>query len=115
MARPEHPDGLRLPPISEVMALAETALVLLAGRPVTHAGLPAFWSHPDVSKIADYATLENLLEAQVVSNEGGDGLAELRVGDARLVAPDVHRQPGDELIISIRAGDVILSLDVPQG
>ena len=99
--------------ISEVMALAETALVLLGGRPVTHGRTSRVLVHPDVSKIADYATLENLLEAQVVSNQGDEGLAELRVGDARLIAPDVHRQPGDELIISIRAGDVILSLDVP--
>ena len=99
--------------MSEIMALTESALVLLKGRPLAHGRTSGILVHPDVSKIADYATLENLLEAQVVSNQEDDGLAELRVGQARLVAPDVYRQPGDEILISIRAGDIILALDVP--
>ena len=99
--------------ISEVVALADTALVLSQGRPLAHGRTTNILVHPDVSKIADYATLENLLEAEIVSNHGHDGLAELRVGDARLVAPEVHGSPGDRVIISLRAGDIIVSLEVP--
>lgn len=99
--------------ISEVMALAESVLVLLDGKRVVHGPATQVLVHPDVSKIADYATLENLLEAEVFS-VGGDGqLGELKVGDASLLVPDTRRSAGDTVVISVRAGDIILALDVP--
>ena len=99
--------------ISEVMALAQTALVLLGGRPVVYGKTSQVLAHPGLSDIADYASLENLLEAEVVSSSMDEGLSELRVGRIALTAPAVSRQPGDPVIICIRAGDVILALDVP--
>ena len=99
--------------ISEVMALAENTLVLSGGRLVAHGDTASILVHPGVSDIAEYATLENLLEAEVLPTNNDDGLAELKVGDARLLAPEVHRQPGESVMISIRAGDIILALDVP--
>ncbi len=99
--------------LSEVMALADTALIISEGRQVVHGKASHVLVHPDVIEIADYASLKNILQAQVVSTGSGDGLADVRVGGARLVAPDVYRQPGDDVMISIRAGDIILALDVP--
>ena len=99
--------------ISEVMALAETVLVLLDGKRVVHGPATQVLVHPDVSKIADYATLENLLEAEVFSAEAGDGLAKLRLREATLLVPDTRRSAGDTVVISVRAGDIILALDVP--
>ena len=99
--------------ISEAMALAETVLVLSRGRAVLQGATSQVLVHPDVSSLADYATLENLLEAKVVSSGGDEGASELTVGSAKLLAPDVRGQPGDSVMISIRAGDVILALDVP--
>ena len=99
--------------ISEVMALAETALVLFEGKPLVQGRPSQVLVHPGVSNIADYASLENLLEAEVVSRPGDDGISELRVGDARLLAYDVPRPLGEAITISIKAGDVILTLDVP--
>ena len=99
--------------ISEVMALAETTLVLSGGRPVVHGRTSQVLVHPGVAGLADYARLENLLEAQVVSSRSDEGLANLRVGDALLVAPQPHRQTGETVTISIGAGDIIMGLDVP--
>jgi molybdate transport system ATP-binding protein len=99
--------------LSEVMALADTALVVSEGRQVVHGKASHVLVHPDVIEIADYASLKNILQAQVVSTGSDDGLADVRVGDARVVAPDIYRQPGDDVMISIRAGDIILALDVP--
>ena len=101
--------------ISEVMALAETALVLIEGKPLVHARLSQVLVHPGVADVADYATLENLVEAEVLSGGRDDGLAELKVGDTRLLAPYPHSRAGDVVIVSIRAGDIIVSLDVPSG
>ena len=100
--------------ISEVLALANDALVLSGGRVVVHGKTSQVLAHPNVYRITDYAALENLLEAEVLSGEDGHGGAEIRVGDARLIVPDVHRPPGDAVMVSIRAGDIILALDVPS-
>ena len=99
--------------ISEVIALAENTLVLLEGRPITYGKTRNVLVHPEVANIADYATLENLLETEVVANRRDHGMSELRLGNVVLLGPEVHRQPGDVVMVSIRAGDVILSLEVP--
>ena len=100
--------------ISEVMALAENALVLMDGRPVAQGRASQVLVHPAVSPMADYATLENLLEAEVLSEPGEDGLAVVRVGDERLFVHQVYRSPGEVVMVSIRAGDIILTMDVPS-
>ena len=99
--------------ISEVMALADTTLVLSDGKKVVHGPTSQVLAHPDVSGLMDQAALENLLPAEVTSSQIDDGLSELRVGDARLIGPSVRRTSGDVVTVSIRAGDVIIALDVP--
>ena len=99
--------------ISEVMALAETVLVLASGKRVAQ-GVPSqVLVNPDIGDLADSGTLRNFLEAQVLSIPQGDGLAELRVGDSHLEASGVNRRPGETVMVSIKAADVILSVDMP--
>jgi len=99
---------------SEVMALADHMLVLREGRPVTYDKVSSALVHPGLSEITDYATLENFLEAEVISNDGSGGLTELKVGEAKLIAPATHRSPGENVMVSIRAGDVILADEIPS-
>ncbi len=99
--------------ISEVVALAQDTLVLSRGQAIARGNPLQVLVHPGVHALADYASFENLLEAQVLAQWGAEGLTELAVGNARLVARDVRRQPGQRVMVSIRAGDVILALDVP--
>lgn len=102
--------------LSEVIALADDALVLLEGAPAGFGRAIDALVQPQVSAVADYATLENLLEARVVrSDVDGDGLAELQVGAARLWAAGARRAPGERVTLSIRAGDIILSREMPSG
>ena len=101
--------------ISEMMALAEDVLVLHQGRPVAFGPSAQVLVHPEVSKIADYAGLENLVEAEVLSSHGDGGLSALRLGEVQLLASGVHRGTGEAVMVAIRAGDIILSLDVPHG
>jgi molybdate transport system ATP-binding protein len=98
--------------ISEVMALAEMAFVLHEGRGLTYGRPSQVLIDPAVTALADYSTLENLLEARVITQPDG-GLAELRVGRSRWLVQDVHRQPDETVMISVRAGDIIVALDVP--
>lgn len=99
--------------ISEVMALADHALVLVDGKIVANGRASQILVNPRVHSIADYAAFENLLEAEVILINSDEGLAEIQVGNERIIAPDVFRQPGERVIASVRAGDIIISRDIP--
>ncbi len=99
--------------VSEVVALAEDMLVLSEGKPVAQGPPAEVLVRPDVGTMADYGALENLLDATVVERRPDQGLSIIDVGGVRLAAPDVDSRPGDLLTVSIRAGDIILTLDVP--
>ena len=94
--------------LSEVLALAPRAYALDGGAMIAHGPTPEILAHPAVARIADYGTLENILEAEVV--ESAAAASVLRIGDAALVAPPVDAHPGDRVTASIRAGEIILSL-----
>ena len=104
--------------LSEVIALADNALTLLEGKAAGFGRAIDTLVQPQVSAVADYATLENLLEAHVVRGgdaADGDGLAELQIGSARLWAAGARRAQGERVTLSIRAGDIILSREMPAG
>ena len=99
--------------ISEVVALAEEMLVLSEGRPVAQGRPSEVLVRPDVGTMADYGALENLLDATVVARRSEQGLSVIDVGGVELAAPEIDARPGDLLAVSVRAGDIILTLDVP--
>ena len=99
--------------LSEVMALASNTLALSEGRRLAYGPTGEVMAHPDVAQIADYSTLENILEAEIVSTDASTGTSMLRLGDTVLVGPPTSGVPGEQATISIRAGDIILSLGVP--
>ena len=99
--------------LSEVMALASNTLALASGRRVAYGPTDEVMARPDVAGIADYSTLENIAEADVLSSDESTGTSMLRLGDTTLVGPPTNAQAGERVTISIQAGDIILSLGVP--
>ena len=99
--------------LSEVMALAANTLALSEGRRVAYGPTSEVMARDDVARFADYSTLENIQEAEVVSSDESTGTSMLRLGDTVLVGPPTSSEPGERVTISIRAGDIILSLGVP--
>ena len=97
--------------ISEVLAIAGSALVLSGGEVVAYASPHDLAANPDVVTTADYAALENLVEGEVVSGPDEDGLTRIRIGRVELLAPGVEAQPGEQVMVSIRAADVIIALE----
>ena len=105
--------------LSEVMALAPRTLAIREGRAVAHGPTAEVMAHPGVAAFADYSTLENILEARIAGSDPSTGTSTLRVGDVELTGPalddrtSVAAKTGDRVAISIRAGDIILSLGAP--
>jgi molybdate transport system ATP-binding protein len=100
--------------LSEVMALAQDTLALQQGRTVAFGPTPTVLADPAIAAIADYSSLENILEAKVVETGDGRSTSLLKIGDAEFVAPATDRTPSETVVVSLGAGDVILSLDVPR-
>ena len=99
--------------ISEVLALADDTMVISNGMNVAYGRTAQILVTPAISQLADYASLENLLDAEVTDDSKDEGLTIVKVGHAALITPKIQRPAGDRVTISIRAGDIILGLDVP--
>ncbi len=99
--------------LSEVLALAPKMYALDAGRMVAYGSTTEVMAHPSVALIADYGTLENILGARVIEHNKDDGTSRLAIGDAVLVGPPTESSPDEIVSVSIRSGDIILSLGVP--
>ena len=99
--------------LSEVLALAPKMYALNAGKMVAYGSTPEIMAHPSVARIADYGTLENILRARVLEPDNEDGTSRLAIGDAVLVGPPTESSPGESVSVSIRSGDIILSLGAP--
>ena len=100
--------------VSVVVALAEDMLVLSKGRPVAQGPPSEVLVQPGVGAMTDYGALENLLDATIVDLAPEQGLTTVDVGGVTLAAPYVDASAGDLVTVSIRAGDIILTLDVPS-
>ena len=99
--------------ISEVMALADNALVLKDGKVVAFGQSSEALVTPEVAAFAQFDTLENFLDGVVGKRYDYEDLAELEVGNANLLAVGVRRNEGESLTVSIRAGDIIVSRQIP--
>ncbi len=99
--------------LSEVLALAPHTFALERGRGIAFGPTSDVMAHPAVSRIADFGTLENLLDGRVLESEDPSETSRLRVGDATLVCPPTQAPPGESVTVSIRAGDIILSMGPP--
>ena len=102
--------------ISEVLALADTALVLSRGSQVALGDPRDVLLDSSVHSLVEVGSLENLLDVQVVGNGSSTSLRAARMGEAELWVSGVpsHTSLGDVISISIRAGDIIVAVDRPQ-
>jgi molybdate transport system ATP-binding protein len=100
--------------LSEVTALSDDTLAIEGGRAVAFGPTPTLLGSPALASVADYATLENILEGEALASTDGQSTSIIRVGDVELLVPALEADEGDTVMVSVRAGDIILSLDVPQ-
>ena len=99
--------------MSEVMALAHNVLVLSDGAVVVQGRPSHVLTHPNVTALADYATLENMIEAEIATPDDCDSATILQVGRTRLIAPASGHHPGTTVTFSLRSNDILLALEPP--
>ena len=100
--------------LSEVTTLSDDTLAIEGGRTVAFGPTRSLLGSPALAAGADYAALENILEGQALPSQDGATTSKIRVGEAELLIPAIDAAPGDAVMVSVRAGDIILSLEAPQ-
>ena len=100
--------------LSEVTALSDDTLAIEGGRTVAFGPTRSLLGSPALAAVADYAALENILEGEALPSQDGATTSKIRVGEAELLIPAIDAAPGDAVMVSVRAGDIILSLEAPQ-
>ena len=101
--------------ISEVLAIADRALVISHGKQLALDDPHKVLLEPFVHSLVETGGLENLLDVEVVEHRQDNGLTGARLGDTTLwilgVSP--HIGPGDTISVAIRAGDIIIAVERP--
>ena len=101
--------------MSEVLSLADQALVLSGGAVVTLDAPYRALRHPGVGPLVDASSLETLLEVELVGHLAESGLTQGRAGDVTLWLPRIQRAEGTRISVAIRAADVMLASARPEG
>ena len=103
--------------ISEVLAIADRALVISRGRQLAFDHPRRVLLNPFVHSLVEAGSLENLLDVTVSGRGPGDSLVAAALGDSTLWIPAAPPDVGDGDVISvaIRAGDIIVAVDRPRG
>ncbi len=101
--------------LSEVLSLADEALVMSGGRAVAQDAPYRVLHQPSVRPLVEPRGLETLLDVTVVGHRPRSGLTEGRVGDVPLWLPRVDRDEGAVLSVAVRAADVMLATVAPEG
>ena len=101
--------------ISEVLALADDALVLSDGK-VVASGLPSrVLLDPALGGMFQDHPVENLLDG-IVSDPGSpETSGRVRVGSAEIVTPSAGRPVGEPVIMALGADEIILAISEPSG
>ena len=102
--------------ISEVLAIADRALVISHGKQLAFDEPRKVLLEPFVHSLVETGSLENLLDAEVVEYGSGNSLTGARIGDTVLWVSGVpsHIEEGHTISIAISAGDIIVAVDRPQ-
>ncbi len=101
----------------EVDALGERVIALEQGRVIGEGNPREVLDAPRRRKLAQAAGFENLLSASVVDLREPDGVMRVRLDESasEIEVPLGYATPGDRVRVAIRAGDILLAIQRPNG
>jgi len=100
----------------EVEAIGERLVTLENGR-LSSSGVPhAVLDAPRTVALAQAAGFENLLPAWVLQHREAEGVMRVALRDGgELEIPLSSAEPGEQVVVAIRAGDILLASEEPHG
>jgi molybdate transport system ATP-binding protein len=101
--------------LDEVIRLADTLVILDDGRTVASGGVEEIMSRLDLRPLTGRYEAGAVLSVTVRGHDKSWGLTELGFAGGRLLVPGLEAPLGTELRMRIRARDVSLSLEKPEG
>jgi molybdate transport system ATP-binding protein len=101
----------------EVFALGERVVVLDRGRVLAQGTPHEVMGAPRQETVAQLAGFENIFDATVIAAHEDRGTMTCRLagGQVELETPLVRAEPGSPLRIGVRAGDILLATQRPEG
>ncbi len=101
----------------EVFALGEQVIVLQDGKILAEGPPQEVLEAPAHESLAQLAGFENFFDATVLSLRADCGTMHCRLaeGHAELEVPLARTEPGADVRIALRAGDILLAIEEPRG
>jgi molybdate transport system ATP-binding protein len=112
--------ALRLPilyvthALDEVARLADTLVLIRAGRVLAYGPLEQMLSRGDLP-LAERDDAGAVLAARIIGHDPGRELTELEAAGRRLLVPLMRQAPGTAVRVRIPAREVILAAEAPKG
>jgi molybdate transport system ATP-binding protein len=101
--------------VAEILQLTGQVIVLQHGRVLACGDFFDIAQHPEVLPLVEAHGFENVLPVDIVANDQAQGVTHIRYRDQELKAPLCDRPPGSQVFIGIRANDIILCRERPEG
>ena len=114
-------DDIKLPivyvshALEEVIRLADTMVILSDGQVVASGGVEDLMSRLDLRPLTGRYEAGAVLSVTVTGRDADFGLSQLSFGGNRFLVPALDLAEGATLRLRVRARDVSLSLEAPQG
>ena len=100
--------------ISEVIALADMALVLDKGRQVALGRPRSLLAQSAATDLIDRESVENIFDVTITEHLPESGITLADLGETTLALPRIDAPTGATVSVSIRASDVILASERPR-
>ena len=100
--------------VSEIVHLAEQVIVLDHGTVVANGPPRAVLLGQGIGQPANFEDVESYLSGTLVDRGSGDRSARVKVGNYEFVTPSAEHIDSDEVIVTIRASDVIVATELPR-
>jgi molybdate transport system ATP-binding protein len=98
----------------EALALGDQVQVMEQGKCLSQGDPVSVLGRPDHGRIARLVGVENLLRLKVISVHRQDGVMLCGDGNIILEVPLADAVIGEEVVVGIRADDIILAMDEPR-
>lgn len=101
--------------VAEILQLTGQVIVLRQGRVLACGDFFDLAQRPDVLPLMEAHGFENALPVDIVANDRAQGVTRIHFRGQELKIPLCDRPPGSRVFIGIRANDIILCRERPEG